>query len=118
LNPFSLQPLTSKKLAARVRWFTSGRISPCGPAFEVFTIEPIHRHPTAGILVVITAEDRKAALLVDELVGQQQIVVKNIESNYRKVPNISGATIMADGSVSFIIDVTGLLREHHTKTRT
>jgi len=97
--------------------YIRGEYLPVVPAFEVFTIEPIHRHPTAGILVVITAEDRKAALLVDELVGQQQIVVKNIESNYRKVPNISGATIMADGSVSFIIDVTGLLREHHTKTR-
>ncbi|UOA10490.1 chemotaxis protein CheW [Methylobacter sp. S3L5C] len=96
--------------------YIRGEYLPIIPVFKVFTIEPIHRHPATGMLVVITADGRKAALLVDELVGQQQVVVKNIESNYRKVPNISGATIMADGSVSFIIDVNGLLREHHTKT--
>jgi two-component system chemotaxis sensor kinase CheA len=96
--------------------YIRGEYLPIIPVFKVFTIEPIHRHPVTGMLVVITADGRKAALLVDELVGQQQVVVKNIESNYRKVPNISGATIMADGSVSLIIDVNGLLREHHTKT--
>ncbi len=96
--------------------YIRGEYLPIVPVFKVFTIEPIHRHPATGMIVVVTADGRKAALLVDELVGQQQVVVKNIESNYRKVPNISGATIMADGSVSFIIDVGGLLREHHTKT--
>jgi len=96
--------------------YIRGEYHPIVPVFKVFTIEPVHRHPTTGILVVVIAEGRKAALLVDELIGQQQVVVKNIESNYHKVPNISGATIMADGSVSFIIDVNGLLREHHAKT--
>jgi two-component system chemotaxis sensor kinase CheA len=77
--------------------------------FEVFTIEPIHRDLETGILVVVEAEGRKAALFVDELVDQQQIVVKSIEANYHKIPNISGATILADGSVAFIIDVVGLI---------
>ncbi|MEY3288103.1 MAG: signal-transducing histidine kinase CheA protein [Pseudomonadota bacterium] len=96
--------------------YIRGEYLPIIPVFEVFTIGPVHRHPATGMLVVVAVENRKAALLVDELIGQQQVVVKNIESNYRKVPNISGATIMADGSVSFIIDVNGLLREHHTRT--
>jgi two-component system chemotaxis sensor kinase CheA len=46
------------------------------------------------------------ALLVDELVGQQQIVIKNLESNYRRVEGFSGATVMGDGAVAFILDVS------------
>lgn len=62
------------------------------------------------IMVVVSAEGRRVALLVDELVGQQQVVVKNLESNYRKVSNISGATIMGDGRVALILDVSALVQ--------
>jgi two-component system chemotaxis sensor kinase CheA len=48
--------------------------------------------------------------MVDELLGQQQVVIKNLESNYRKVPNVSGATILGDGKVSLILDTSGLVR--------
>jgi hypothetical protein len=57
------------------------------------------------MLVLVEAEGRRVALEVGELVGQQQVVVKNLESNYRKVPGVSGATIMGDGSVALILDV-------------
>jgi two-component system chemotaxis sensor kinase CheA len=60
--------------------------------------------------VILESESRKAALFVDDLVGQQQVVVKNLESNYRKVAGISGATILGDGGVSLIIDVAGLVK--------
>jgi two-component system chemotaxis sensor kinase CheA len=50
------------------------------------------------------------ALMVDELIGQQQVVIKNLESNYRKVPNISGATILGDGKVALILDTSSLVR--------
>lgn len=60
------------------------------------------------IMVVVASEGRRVALLVDELVGQQQVVVKNLEANYRKVQNISGATIMGDGRVALILDVSAL----------
>ena len=83
---------------------------------DVFAVQPRSADPLHGILVVIASEDRKAAVWVDELLGQQQIVVKNIESNYRKVANVSGATIMGDGTVSLIIDVSDLLRSRYTKT--
>lgn len=96
--------------------FVRGEYLPIIPLHEVFNIEAKHKDLLTGILVVIVSEERKAALLVDELLGQQQIVVKNIESNYRRVPNISGATIMGDGSVSLIIDVSDMLRGHYTKT--
>ena len=63
-----------------------------------------------GILVVAEAEGGRVALLVHQLLGQQQIVVKNLESNYRRVSDISGATIMGDGRVALILDVGSLVR--------
>ena len=57
------------------------------------------------LMVVLEADGRRVAAVVDELLGQQQVVVKNLESNYRRVDNISGATILGDGSVSLILDV-------------
>ncbi len=63
-----------------------------------------------GVTVVLESDGRKLALEVDELVGQQQVVVKSIESNYRRVNGISGATILGDGRVALIVDVGGLVR--------
>jgi len=63
-----------------------------------------------GIMVIVEAEGGRVAVLVDELLGQQQVVVKNLESNYRKVANVSGATIMGDGRVALILDVGALVR--------
>ena len=65
---------------------------------------------STGELDRLKAAIKKAGLFVDDLVGQQQIVVKNLESNYRKVAGISGATILGDGGVSLILDVSALLR--------
>jgi len=63
-----------------------------------------------SILVVVEAEGGRVALLVDELLGQQQVVVKNLEPNYRKMANVSGATILGDGRVALILDVGALVR--------
>ena len=63
-----------------------------------------------NIMVVVEADGGRVALLVDELLGQQQVVVKNLESNYRKVPDVSGATILGDGRVALILDVGALVR--------
>ena len=62
------------------------------------------------LVVVVEAEGQKIALEVDELVGQQQVVVKNIENNYRRIAGISGATILGDGKVALIVDIGGLVR--------
>ena len=61
-------------------------------------------------MVVVEADGSRVALLVDELLGQHQVVVKNLESNYRKVPNVWGPTILVDGSVALILDIGGLVR--------
>jgi two-component system chemotaxis sensor kinase CheA len=83
---------------------------PLIPLYQIFDIEPAFPDPSQGILVILESEGKKAALLVDGLVGQQQVVVKNLESNFRKVAGISGATILGDGGVSLILDVSALLR--------
>jgi two-component system chemotaxis sensor kinase CheA len=62
------------------------------------------------LMVVVEAEGGRVALLVDELLGQQQVVVKNLETNYRKVDDVSGATIMGDGRVALILDIGALIR--------
>lgn len=81
------------------------------PLHERFRITPSIPNPSEGIVVILDAEGKKIALQIDELVGQQQVVVKNLETNYRKVPGISGATILGDGSVALIVDVSALMRE-------
>ena len=77
---------------------------------KVFSIEPKFSNPCLGIVVILEVDGKRAALFIDELVGQQQVVVKNIESNYKKVPGVSGATILGDGCVALILDVSAILR--------
>ncbi|HEX5678519.1 MAG TPA: chemotaxis protein CheA [Alcanivorax sp.] len=71
--------------------------------------------PTRAIAVIVQGEGRRYALLVDQLVGQQQVVVKNLETNYRKVPGVSAATILGDGSVALILDVADMHRLGQSK---
>jgi len=61
-------------------------------------------------MVIVESEGSKSAMFVDNLLGQHQVVIKSLESNYRKVPGVSGATIMGDGKVALILDVDALVR--------
>ncbi|MFD2405362.1 chemotaxis protein CheW [Azorhizophilus paspali] len=83
---------------------------PLLPLYQVFGIPGARTRPSECIAVIVQGEGTRCALLVDELVGQQQVVVKNLETNYRKVPGVSAATILGDGSVSLILDITDLQR--------
>ena len=74
-------------------------------------IREFHR----GITVIIESDGARAAMFVDELVGQHQVVIKSLESNYRKVPGISAATIMGDGRVAMILDVAHIVRKATSK---
>ncbi|HEU4852794.1 MAG TPA: chemotaxis protein CheA [Telluria sp.] len=109
----SLQPAPDdvREIAGRGRVLkVRGDYLPLVPLHQMFDITPRYTDPSDGIVVIIESEGRKAGLFVDELVGQQQVVVKNLESNYRKVTGISGATILGDGGVSLILDVAALIR--------
>jgi two-component system chemotaxis sensor kinase CheA len=77
---------------------------------KVFQVPRFDHDRSSDIMVVVEAEGSRVALLVDELLGQQQVVVKNLETNYRKVPNVSGATILGDGKVALILDTSALVR--------
>jgi two-component system chemotaxis sensor kinase CheA len=88
-----------------------GEYLPLVALHEVFSVEDARTDPTQGIVTIMQTEGRRFAMLIDELVGQQQVVVKNLETNYRKVHGISAATILGDGSVALIVDVAALNRE-------
>ncbi|MEH6459468.1 chemotaxis protein CheW [Chitinimonas sp. JJ19] len=78
---------------------------------EVVGCQPKSSEPTEGIVMLIESGNQQMALWVDELLGQQQVVVKNLEANYRRVQGMSGATILGDGRVALIVDVSALARK-------
>ncbi|MFY2605058.1 chemotaxis protein CheA [Achromobacter ruhlandii] len=92
-----------------------GEYLPLVEMHRVFSVSDAQTDPTQAIAVIMQAEDRRFALLVDHLIGQHQVVVKNLESNYRKVPGISAATILGDGSVALIVDVFALARANRER---
>ncbi|MCV2355191.1 chemotaxis protein CheW [Paucibacter sp. B2R-40] len=111
IESFQVQADTIKTVAG------SGRVVEVRDEYmPVIGLETIFQVPrfdfehVSTIMVVVEAEGGRVALLVDELLGQQQVVVKNLEANYRKVPDVSGATIMGDGRVALILDVGSLVR--------
>jgi two-component system chemotaxis sensor kinase CheA len=65
--------------------------------------------PARGLVVIVEYDGRQIALLVDELLGQQQVVVKSLETNFRKVQGVTGATILGDGRAALILDIAGLV---------
>lgn len=86
-----------------------GEYLPVIALHEIFNLRPKVADVHQGILVILEAEDQKAALFVDDLIGQHQVVIKSLESNYRRVNGVSGATIMGDGKVALILDTTALV---------
>ena len=92
-----------------------GEYLPLTELHRVFSVADARTDPTQGIVVILHGEGKRFALLVDQLVGQHQVVVKNLETNYRKVPGISAATILGDGSVALIVDVAALQRANREK---
>ncbi|WP_173636219.1 chemotaxis protein CheA [Paramixta manurensis] len=107
----SLQPLADdlKPLAGGERVLeVRGEYLPLVELWNVFDVEGAKTEATQGIVVILQSAGKRYALLVDQLIGQHQVVVKNLESNYRKVPGISAATILGDGSVALIVDVSAL----------
>jgi two-component system chemotaxis sensor kinase CheA len=77
--------------------------------YDLFGVEPDSRAVEDGLLVVVEAEGRRYGVLVDDLLAQQQVVIKSLETNYRSVSGLAGATILGDGTVALIVDVPGLV---------
>ncbi len=116
----SLQPtqdqfmtVAGKGRLARV----NGEYLPLVVLHEVFHLDGPPIRAEDGILVIVDTSEGRAALLIDELVAQHQVVIKSLETNYRKVEGVSGATIMGDGRVALILDVDALVRLNRLKPR-
>jgi two-component system chemotaxis sensor kinase CheA len=77
---------------------------------ELFGVEPRSRALHEGLVVVAEGDGRRVGLFVDDLLGQQQVVIKSLEANYGHIEGVFGATILGDGSVALILDVPGLIR--------
>ena len=78
--------------------------------WDVFNIEADHKKVSDGLLVIVEGDNIKVAVLVDDLLAQQQVVIKSLQDNYKSVPGVSGATILGDGTVSLILDISGLIK--------
>lgn len=83
---------------------------PIIPLNEVFNVKNSGKPNDQSIIVVVESDGEKIGVVVDELLGQQQVVIKSLEQNYKKIDGISGATILGDGTVALIIDISGLSR--------
>ena len=86
-----------------------GHVLPVIRLHELFGVPPRTTDLTEALVVIVEHEARLAALMVDELLGQQQVVIKSLEANFQKVEGIAGATILGDGRVALILDVPGLV---------
>jgi two-component system, chemotaxis family, sensor kinase CheA len=112
LESFQVQADTIKSIGGSGQVVQArGEYLPVVDLQRIFDVPHHHAQDNAQpIMVVVEAEGQRAALRVDELLGQQQVVVKNLEANYRRVSDVSGATIMGDGRVALILDVGSLAR--------
>ena len=78
--------------------------------YDIFNHDNAIESLDKTLLVVVETDNQKVGLLVDDLLSQQQVVIKSLEANYQKVDGISGATILGDGRVSLIVDISGLIK--------
>ncbi|WP_019612918.1 chemotaxis protein CheW [Psychromonas ossibalaenae] len=104
-QPENIKTINGKGTVVKVR----GEYISLLALHQLFNIETQVHQPSDGILVLLESNNKKTALLVDRLVGQQQVVLKSLETNFHAVPYISGATIMGDGRVALILDAVGLI---------
>lgn len=111
-KPSEVKTIAGRGLVVSVR----GEYLPIIGVGEFFAIQPQLAQPDKAILIIVESGGQKVALMVDELLGQQQFVVKNLEANYRKVEGLSGATIMGDGRVALILDVAAIVRANLQKS--
>jgi len=110
IQPNLLSVLAGKAEVYRVR----DEYIPILRLYALFNIIPSTTQLEQGILVIVEGEGQKIGLFVDELLSQQQIVIKSLETNYKQIHGISGATILGDGSVALILDVAGLIRQFYS----
>jgi len=93
-----------------------GNYLPILPLHELFHLQGGVTEPVSGIFVLVNVEGEQAAIMVDSLLDEHQVVIKSLEENFRKVPGAAGATILGDGKVALILDVPALLEMRKNRT--
>lgn len=78
--------------------------------YDLFNLQPEHTELDKGLLVIVEGDSQRIGLFVDDLLSQQQVVIKSLETNYQRIEGISGATILGDGTVALILDLPGIIR--------
>jgi two-component system chemotaxis sensor kinase CheA len=83
--------------------------------YELFGIQPEHTELLDGLLMIVEADGQRVGLFVDELMSQQQVVIKSLETNFRPVVGLAGATMLGDGRVSLILDIPGVITRFQSR---
>jgi two-component system chemotaxis sensor kinase CheA len=111
IESLQLRPGGVSRIAGQqeVFWFRDGYV-PVVRLHEVFGVRSKATELHEGLIMVVEGDGRRVGLFVDDLLGQQQVVIKSLETNFRRVDGVSGATILGDGAVALILDVPGLIR--------
>lgn len=111
IESLQLKPGAVNRVAGQheVFWFRDSYV-PIVRLHEVFGLQPRAGQLYEGLIMVVEGDGRRVGLFVDDLLGQQQVVIKSLETNFRRVDGVSGATILGDGAVALILDVPGLIR--------
>lgn len=110
IETVEIMPGTVKKVAGKGEVYSlRDEYVPVLRLYQLFNLTPISNNLENALLVVVEFEDQRVGLLVDALQAQQQVVIRSLEKNYRKVTGIAGATILGDGDVALILDISGLL---------
>lgn len=109
----NLHTVTGRDTVIEVR----GEYLPVIALHQVFNLETTLTEANQGLLIIVEAEGQRIALRVDDLLGQHQVVIKSLETNFRRVAGVSGATIMGDGRVALILDIGSLVRLAQTQNQ-
>jgi two-component system chemotaxis sensor kinase CheA len=109
VNPKLVSSMTGRAEVYRLR----DEYIPILRLYSLFDVTPGTTQLDQGLLVIVEGDGQKIGLFVDELLSQQQIVIKSLETNYKQIQGISGATILGDGSVALILDIAGLISLFH-----
>jgi len=111
IESLQLKPGGVNRIAGHqeVFWFRDGYV-PVVRLHEVFGVRSRATELHEGLIMVVEGDGRRVGLFVDDLLGQQQVVIKSLETNFRRVDGVTGATILGDGAVALILDVPGLIR--------
>ncbi len=111
IESLQLKPDMVNRVAGQgeVFWFREEYV-PVVRLHEIFGLRPRTTQLHEGLIMVVEGEGKRVGLFVDDLLGQQQVVIKSLETNFRRVDGVSGATILGDGAVALILDVPGLIR--------